>query len=146
MDLEFDINVKDFMDSMKRFEVRAVGAGETAVNDFVDEIIRIASEITPIDKGTLTKSHTRTITKSGGAIEAEIAFSVREGDFNYALWIHEGVYNLGAKSKARSGTTGWSGKKYEVGRKYLERPIKGEQEAFQKHVAKLIDDRVGGAK
>lgn len=146
MDLEFDFNTKDFMNSLKRFEHQAMNASEVAVNDFVDEIVRIASEITPIDKGTLTKSHTKSVMKSKGAFEAEIAFSVREGDFNYALWIHEGVYNLGADSKRRSGTTGWSGKNYEVGRKYLERPIKGEQEAFEEHVAKMIQDGNGGAK
>lgn len=141
MNLEFD--AKDFLSKIERVSKNAMEASETAMYDITDELIRIASEITPIDKGILQKSHSKKVEVKGGDIEAKVKFSVLEGDFNYAKWIHEGIYNYGERTMRRSGTKGWSGKHYYAGRKYLERPLKGEAEAFKKHFAKTVRQRIG---
>ncbi|WP_033829117.1 hypothetical protein [Bacillus andreraoultii] len=141
--MEFTIDAKDFLSQIKLVDKRAMEAAEVAMNDVVDELTRIASEITPFDKGTLAKSHTKKVQANAGDVQAEVEFSVREGDFNYALWIHEGIYNHGEGTMNRSGTTGWSGKYYYVGRKYLERPLKGEEQAFYEHIANKIKQAVG---
>lgn len=143
MEMKFSIDARQFLSQIKLTDRRVMDAAEVAMHDVTDELTRIASEITPIDKGILTKSHTKKVTKTAGNVKGEVAFSVKEGNFNYALWIHEGTYNLGEESHGRSGTVGWSGKRYNVGRKYLERPLKGEEEAFLKHIANKIKESVG---
>ncbi|MDC3413963.1 hypothetical protein [Terrihalobacillus insolitus] len=144
MRMEFEFNARDFLSNLNRIERNIKSVAEEAAHDIADELIRIASEITPFDKGTLSRSHTKKVRIVGNRIEAEVTFSVREGDFNYALWIHEGIYNHGEGTMRRSGTTGWSGKRYYVGRKYLERPLKGEQQAFYRHIARQIRNSLGG--
>lgn len=143
MEFNVNFNTKEFEAMLKRSEREALDAAEIAMHDVTDELTRIASEITPIDKGILTKAHTKKVTRTKDNVKGEVEFSVREGDFNYALWIHEGIYNHGIETQGRSGTTGWSGKRYYVGRKYLERPLKGEEQAFYEHIAKKIKQAVG---
>lgn len=142
-EMNFTVDAKDFLSKIKLVDRRAMEAAEIAMNDVVDELTRIASEITPFDKGTLSKSHKKKVHSNMGVIDAKVEFSVLEGDFNYALWIHEGIYNHGEGTSRRSGTTGWSGKYYYVGRKYLERPLKGEEQAFYTHIADKIKKAVG---
>ncbi|WP_163530885.1 hypothetical protein [Halobacillus ihumii] len=142
--MNFDVNASSFLTKMEMADKNAMEAGEQGMNDVVDELIRISSEITPFYKGILQKSHKRKVRKTAGNIEAEVSYSVLEGDFNYALWIHEGVYELGEESEAKGGTTGMSGKTYQVGRKYLERPLKGERQAFYDHIAKVMKNKLRG--
>jgi hypothetical protein len=144
MEFNMSVDARDFLSQIKLADRRAKQAAEVAMNNVVDELIRIASEITPFDKGTLTRSHTKKIEVLAGDVKSQVEFSIREGDFNYALWIHEGIYNHGEGTMRRSGTTGWSGKRYYVGRKYLERPLKGEEQAFYQHIADKIKEAVGG--
>jgi hypothetical protein len=144
MRIEVEFDAKDFLNQLQRTSREVTRTAETAMNDATDEIIRIASEITPFDKGILAKSHTRKVRVNKREVTAEISFSVREGDFNYALWTHEGIYNHGEGTMRRSGTVGWSGKRYYAGRKYLERPVKGEQQAVRKYIADSIKDVLGG--
>lgn len=142
MRYEVEFDARDFVSKMKLIGNKAYNAGEEGMVDAVNEITRIASEISPIFKGTLQRSHDEKIKQKPGEIEATIAFSVREGKYNYAKWIHEGFYKLGERSRQKKGTVGWSGKHYDVGRKFLERPIKGEQEAIRRHLAKTIREAV----
>lgn len=123
-------------------EVRA--GAERGMNDVVDDLIRVSSHIAPHDKGTLEKSHTREVTWNGNKITGEITYSIKEGDFDYALWTHEMTYNLGEKSRLKPGTEGMSGKHYEVGNKYVERPLKGESDAYKAHIAAEIRKGMGG--
>lgn len=143
MKFDFDVDAKQFKQALKQVEGEAVSVAEQAMNDVIDELIRISSEITPFDKGILSQSHTRNVKKTFGGIEGTVTYSAREGNFNYALWIHEGIYQHGEGTMNRGTTTGWSGKTYYAGRKYLERPLKGEQQAFMKHIANEIKQRVG---
>lgn len=143
MDFEMKIDARDFLSKLKMTDSRATEAADEALNDVTDELTRIASDIVPFDKGTLQRSHTKTVSKTSRDITAEVEFSVREGDFNYALWLHEGVYKHGEGTQGRSGTVGWSGKRYYAGRKYLERPLKGEEQAFYEYIANKIKQAVG---
>lgn len=144
MQIGVDFNTSAFISKLKMTEKNAQKAAQKAVEDCTLELERIASEITPIDKGTLSRSSSRRVKVTGQGIIGEVEFAVREGSMNYALWIHEGVYQLGEHSKARGGTTGWSGKYYAVGRKYLERPLKGEQAKFYEYIGNQIKGSIGG--
>lgn len=142
-EMKIELDATDFLNRLNMMIPKVEKAAKEATNDCVDELIRISSEIAPIDKGILQKSHTRKVKVSGGNVEAKVEYSVKEGKFNYALWIHEGVYNHGEGTMNRNGTTGWSGKHYYVGRKYLERPLKGEEQEFYKHIAKAYKKATG---
>lgn len=142
-DFSVELDATEFLNKMNLMIPKVEKAAKQSANDVVDELIRISSDIAPIDKGILHKSHSREVKVSGGNVEAKVEYHVKEGSFNYALWIHEGIYNHGAGTMARTGTTGWSGKHYYAGRKYLERPLKGEEKAFYEHIAKAIKKATG---
>ena len=138
---EMEVDIDKFFEGLTIANTKAIDVAEESMNDVVDELVRISSEIAPFDKGTLQKSHESKVSrKFSGIIEGTVIYSVMEEGFNYALWTHEGIYQNGEKTERRPGTTGWSGSKYEAGRKYLQRPVEGEQKAFLEHMAKQIGD------
>lgn len=120
---------------------------KTAMHDVVDDLGRTASATAPHDKGILDKKgtgwNTEVYWKNKKHIKGTVEFSVNEGDFNYALWTHEEVYNLGEGSEKKAssgGGIGMSGTSYPVGNKYLERPFNGEADAYMKHIEKTIKE------
>ena len=143
-DFTIQFDTRDFIRFLNATTQDVMKGGKRGVNDAVDEVIRISTEITPIDKSTLSKSHSRDVKVTDSDIKATVGYYVQEDGFNYALRMHEDTYNLGETSKGRSGTQGWSGKHYSVGNKYLERPIKGEEKAIHEHIAKEIKRELGG--
>lgn len=114
-----------------------------AMEDAIDDLARIAQNIAPIDKGTLRRSVNRRKRVYWSTRTAEltgtVGFSATEdsgsGRFNYAIWTHEYMDNdqLGVKSQAASGTDG-----YDVGNKYLERPLKGESRKYFRWFADAV--------
>lgn len=144
--IEFDAS--DFLNNLDLADSRAQEGAKRGMHDCVDELVRIASEITPIDKGILQRAHAEDVKVNSSGMEGVIEFSIKEAQssgahFDYALWIHEGDYNLGEQSLRRQGTSGWSGKSYQVGNKYLERPLKGEKQSFFEHIADEIRRELG---
>jgi hypothetical protein len=121
-------------------EVRA--AAKLGIQESVDDLKRIAVDIAPIDSADLRRSGHATVTETPTNIIGEVSFSAVDNTggqhFNYAIWIHEGEYNLGPLSAAAPGTDG-----YEVGNKYLERPLKGEAEKYIRWIAEEVEEAVG---
>ncbi|MCW1241933.1 HK97 gp10 family phage protein [Bacillus pretiosus] len=118
----FTFEIGDFSSNMKRIENGADTAGTKAMQDCVDDLARIASNIAPIDKSNLRKSHKKGVKKEGGNIVGEVSFSAYgRGNFNYAIAMHEWSY-----TPRQAG--GFNG--YAVGAKYLERPLKGESQKY----------------
>lgn len=123
---------------------------EEAVHDIADDLIRTSSESAPHDKGILEQSYGKSVAWDGDKCVAVVDYSVKEengnGGFNYALWIHEDMdyeYGEGTLKKAKSGGgVGMSGKQYPVGRKFLTRPLYGEEEAYTNHIQKSIDEAI----
>jgi hypothetical protein len=117
-------------------------AAELGMNDAIDDLTRVSSEIAPHDKGILEKSHAKEIRWKGDRIEGEVAYNVKEsssgGNYNYALRMHEDTYKLGEGSEQKPGAQGMSGKSYDVGNKYLTRPLDGESKAYRDHIADEI--------
>lgn len=145
---EVEFDPTEFLRGIDLASEKAHKAAERGLKDCINELVRIASNAAPIDKGTLRKSHEETFNTKVGELSGQVEFAIKERqkngkDFNYALWIHEGDYQLGEQSRSAPGTTGWSGKSYAVGNKYLERPFKGEEEAFKKHIADEVKKDLG---
>jgi hypothetical protein len=136
MSLELDTG--DFLAQTALAEQLSELAVHDELENIGDDLIRISSNIAPISTGTLRKSHSKEVLKGKNGHSVEIAFSaiedsVRYGMFNYALWTHEMEYDKGPRSAAASGTDG-----YEVGNKYLERPLYGESEKYLEWLGEAI--------
>lgn len=145
--ITFDVD--DFLRNLDFSDVKVRKGAERGMNDAVDDLVRVSSEIAPHDKGTLSRSHDRDVSWTGNKVTGEVTYSVTEASpsgkrFNYALWTHEQTYNLGDGSRAKPGTSGMSGKHYDVGNKYVERPLKGESDAYKAHIAKEIRKELDG--
>lgn len=118
----FTLDFRSFDGNMRRIEKEVMKSSERSVQDCVDDLARIASNIAPIDKSSLRKSHKKEVKKSGDQIIGEVSFSAfGRGGFNYALAMHEWSYTP-------SVTGAFNG--YAIGRKYLERPLKGESQKY----------------
>jgi hypothetical protein len=138
--LEFDF--ASVVANMEAATLRVRQAAKLGVQDSVDDLKRIAVDIAPIDSSDLRRSGHANVTETPTNIIGEVSFSAIDTTggqhFNYAIWIHEGEYNLGPLSAAAPGTDG-----YEVGNKYLERPLKGEAEKYVRWIAEEVEDAVG---
>ncbi|MED2863777.1 hypothetical protein P4261_27980, partial [Bacillus thuringiensis] len=71
--LTFDLG--SFNSNMTRIARDADAAGTRAMQDCVDDLARISSNIAPIDKSSLRKSHKKSVKKEGGNIVGEVSFS-----------------------------------------------------------------------
>ncbi|BAF60365.1 hypothetical protein PTH_2184 [Pelotomaculum thermopropionicum SI] len=135
---KFKAEVKVDLGKLKGLEREVKATLKRTVEDCIDDLARTSSEAAPHDKGILEKSYAKEVTASGDKVDGTVEFSVKEtysgGNFNYALKMHEGTYNLGPGSQAKPGGSGMSGKHYAVGRKFLERPLEGEKEKYKEHI------------
>lgn len=135
----FELNASDFLRGIDLTQARTRTAARNGMQDSVDDLKRIAVDIAPIKSSDLRRSsHAEVRSTPGGNIVGEVSFRAVENGFNYALWTHEGEYNLGEQSQQAPGTDG-----YEVGNKYLERPLRGESEKYMRWIAEEIRDVVG---
>lgn len=141
--MELRIDPNQFQQLLEQFEERATQAAELALQDCADDLERTASENTPIDTGALTRSSTQTKRRQGDVLKIDVEFSIRNNGFNYAILMHEGTYNLGVQSSQRPGGVGMSGRRYQVGRKYLAQVINGEGQAYTEHIARMIRNATG---
>jgi hypothetical protein len=122
--------------------VRVHAAAKNGVQDSVDDLKRIAVDIAPIDSGDLRRSGNAKVRETPRQIVGEVSFSAVDTSsgerYNYAIKMHEGEYNLGPLSRQAPGTDG-----YEVGNKFLERPLKGEANKYIRWIAEEIRSVVG---
>ena len=137
-DFRIEVDLRDVLSDLGRMQVRLKPALKRAVEDCVDDLVRVSSEIAPHDKGILERSSAKEILAGETEVKATVNYPVREthsgGNYNYALKMHEGDYNLGPGSRAKPGTEGMSGRHYDVGNKYLERPLEGEKGTYTNHI------------
>lgn len=126
--MSFEFDTSDFMNLLKVKESDIKESTSERMHDCLDDLARISTNIAPIDKTTLRRSETDEVFEENGQIVGEISFSATEdngGRFNYAYWTHEMDYELGEQSASSPGTDG-----YDVGNKYVERPLKGESKKY----------------
>lgn len=138
----FELDFSDLLKGVNLAEKATREAVKRGVHDSMDDLKRISVNIAPIDDGDLRRSASFRVTPKANSVVGELTFSVTTesagyGRFNYAYWTHEMDYNLGPQSKAAQGTDG-----YEVGNKYVERPLKGEAEKYKRWIAEEIKEAV----
>lgn len=105
------------------------------VRDVGDSLAMTASGAAPHDEGILEKSYdVSTFAKGSIIASALVGFHATNKGFDYSLMMHDGDYNLGPGSRDKSGGYGLSGAIYSVGRKYLHRPLYGEEQTYSKYI------------
>jgi hypothetical protein len=132
------ISVKINKNEFSAYGNKVKKAYNKALDESLDDLVRTASQSAPKDEGILEKAWTKSVVSRESNPVGTVSFTVKKGKFNYALFMHEGVYNLGAKSQAKSGGTGMSGKTYPVGAGFLGGVLKGEEATYRKHIINSI--------
>lgn len=134
-----NINVTIRRNNFKEYSGKARKAYGDALDDCINDLVRTSSQSAPHDEGILEKSWSKNVNKTGDSPKGKVTYSVKKqsgkGNFNYALFMHESDYKLGAGSQAKTGGTGMSGKTYPVGKDYLGGVLKGEKETYINHIA-----------
>jgi hypothetical protein len=138
----FEFDFSRVIANLESEMVRVHAAAKNGVQDSVDDLKRIAVDIAPIDSGDLRRSGNAKVRETPRQIVGEVSFSAVDTSsgerYNYAIKMHEGEYNLGPLSRQAPGTDG-----YEVGNKFLERPLKGEANKYIRWIAEEIRNVVG---
>lgn len=135
--------VKVNLNGLNAVKQKVKDAVEEAMHDVTDDLVRTSSETAPHKEGILEQSFGKSVTWRGNQVIGVVDYSVKaENGFDYSVKMHEGIYNLGKKSEEKAisgGGVGMSGTSYEVGSRFLTRPLFGEAETYKKHIQKVVD-------
>lgn len=123
--------VKGLRSNMRKIKGTVRAKSIDGMKTSMKDLTRVASEAAPLDEGDLEMSGFHDVDVHGSEIKGWVGFEAFNKDFNYAIWTHEENYNLGEKSKGKSGGAGLSGGHYEVGKGYLIRPFEGEAKTYR---------------
>lgn len=125
---------------IKKLE-RVPRAVQNALEETMEDLRRCALGFAPKDTGHLESSGRVEIRKTQNTIVGSVTYEVTADSYNYAIKMHEGFYNLGEGSRAKSGGTSKFGTvKHTVGRKYLEEPFRQLLPAYIDHISAVIED------
>ncbi|MDT2288931.1 hypothetical protein P7H17_26740 [Paenibacillus larvae] len=76
MSLDFDIS--DFLAKTQASVTSVMQAGKAGMQDSVDDLARIGTDIAPIDKGTLRRTVDTKVKASKDSVVGEVSFSAVE--------------------------------------------------------------------
>lgn len=118
-------------------------AVKSALTETMEDLKRCASGFAPKDTGHLESSGRIEVKQANTEIIGEVVYEVTADAYNYAIIMHEGMYNLGEGSKGKSGGTSKFGNvSHTVGRKYLEVPFHQLLPAYIDHIAHVITQKL----
>lgn len=127
----FEFDASDFFSQLTGSEESVKVNSMTALDDAAQDLLRISREAAPLDEGALRRSGKVSKFLDPNALVAEVSFSAVKGNYNYAYRMHEDEYQLGPSSVG--GTDG-----YNVGNKFLQRPLEGESERYIRQISEAI--------
>lgn len=119
----------------KEYESLVAKSMVVASKDIADDVTGAAQGAAPHLRGQLEKGITQEMTISTKGIEISVDASAKDGDgFDYAPYIHNSDYNLGTQSLNKDGgSSAISGKTFNVGKGFIERPINEGESAYIRH-------------
>lgn len=136
------VDVKITKDLTNKVKAQVDKNVSTGVKNIAQDLARASSGATPHLKGDLSGSYSIEYSLAGKRKYATVEYSVYNKGFNYAIAMHEWTYNLGKRSRQKSGGRGMSGRTYKVGNKFLTRVLKGETKAYRDYVGKQVNKAV----
>ncbi|WP_368247398.1 hypothetical protein [Clostridium perfringens] len=129
----------------EKFDGVVIEVVEKGIHDATDDLLRVASLRSPVDEGTLEKSGTSKVIKSGKSIKGIVSFSARNNGYNYALKMDKGNYKLGKKSRSKSSKgvrSKFAKTTMKVGSGYLTDSAEQCADGYREHINSLIGQTV----
>jgi hypothetical protein len=142
MKLEFDD--KEFRRDIQKMTKKLDDLGRAGAKEAFDIVDAVTDKTmeesinrAPIDEGFLVESHEKKVEKSTVASEVEghVFIPTNSPASDYALYMHEGRYKLGAKSQEKQ-----AGSEVVVGRKFLQRALTENAKKFQLYIFKKLKE------
>lgn len=131
----------DFVDRSKLLNGKVKKGMRDAMTDVVLDVKRVASMSAPHATGYLEKTAQHEIAVGSQGIEGSVGFSAVQNGFNYAQWTHDASYELGEKSKRKSGGKSKFGSgRVPVGRGYLENALEMNKAGYMEHLQQAYTD------
>jgi len=130
----FSVDV-DFVDRSKLLSKRVKKDMRNAMTDVVLDMKRVASMSAPHDTGLLERSAQHEVFVGSQGIEGTVGFNAVNKGFNYAQWTHDKSYELGEKSKRKTGGQSRFGSgRVPVGKGYLENALEKNRAGYMEHL------------
>lgn len=115
---------------------------QQAVTDVTLDIKRVSSASAPHKTGRLEKN-THSVQVEGKAIVGTVKFNAVNKGFNYAVWTHNATYNLGERSKAKSGGKSKYGSgSVPVGKGYLKNTVDNGRSGYREHLKTAFEEAI----
>lgn len=136
------VTVQFLSNKFSQYSRQAQQVYKQSLNEIMDDLVRTSSASAPHKTGTLEQSWSKELKVQGSEPYGIVSYSASSrggnGNYNYALKMHEGGYELGERSKAKSGGTGMSGRHYPVGAGFLGGVLQGEEQAYKNHIEQAL--------
>lgn len=116
--LKFTFNTREFDAGLRKALSQHPQQAMQAMRDIKNLLVIEVKKRTPVREGHLTASITGEAVKNEKSWAATVFVPLNSPAADYAVWLHEGDYNLGPNSLAKQGKTGCA-----VGPKYITRAI-----------------------
>jgi hypothetical protein len=125
-----EMSFEQFLNELTHMEHDAIAEVEIGVNEVCEDLLSVSQKLAPLDEGGLMESGSVTpAVNQGGEIKGQVGYSKE-----YALRMHEDVYNLGATSRQKPSVDGMR-----VGRKYLSQPLDKYGQKYTDHILSKIE-------
>lgn len=121
--LQFRFNTREFDAGVRKALLQHPQQAARAMRDIKNLLVMEVKKRTPVREGHLTGSITGEAVQLERSWAATVFVPVNSPAAAYAVWLHEGDYNLGENSLAKQGKTGCA-----VGPKYITRAIEENRE------------------
>lgn len=125
------------------FTKKAEDLIEEGLKDITTDLLNMSSQSAPIDEKILETKHDEKYWKEGTVFKSEVSYSVNEGDFNYAYWVHEThpIGGISEKTKNKPpGTSAISRKSFPAGGQFLKAPMDLNRKAYIDYIEKHLKD------
>ena len=134
------VTVEGLDDIVKQLQNKIPQITNNVLTEVMEDLRRCAYGFAPKDTGHLEQSGRINVRYTKVQIVGEVTYSVTADTINYALQMHEGIYNLGIGSQSKGGGTSKFGTvSHSVGRKYLSEPMQQLLPAYIEHLARVIE-------
>lgn len=126
-----EINLDQFIKQMENWTDEAIDKALETTNENLEDLLNKSNEYAPIDKGDLVgNGSVDPAKKQGDELRSRVGYSKE-----YALRMHEDIYNLGEQSQEKQESTG-----KKIGRKYLSRATNENSDKYSKYLAEKLSE------
>ncbi len=131
--LKFRYSTRELGFRAQQFLLKHKKVARLAMQAVRDTVLKAAIDRCPKKEGILRNSLSGDVVEYGKSFAATCYVASNQFTQEYAVWIHEGHYNLGPLSQALQDKTG-----IQVGRKYITRAIDDKREEIIRNLERCL--------